>query len=75
MNTLYEGLSLMFIGMGTVFAFLTMLVVIISLVSKVITRYFPEAEALSESAEPQQDKTLVAVITAAIAQHRKSKKS
>ena len=74
MNTFYEGLSLMVIGMGTVFAFLTMLVAIITIVSKVINRYFPEVETVSEPTDAQHDKTLVAVITAAIAKHRNSNK-
>lgn len=37
-----RGLDLMLFGMGTVFVFLTVLVFATSVMSKVITRWFPE---------------------------------
>ena len=81
-----QGLELMLFGMGTVLAFLTVLVLSISLMSWVLARYFPVVETPSivgpsTKASPPgvlgsaaEDATLVAVISAAIHRHR-SKKS
>jgi len=67
-----QGLELMLYGMGTVVAFLTLLVFATGLMSAIITRYFPvEAEADEPRvAAPAADATLLAVITAAIHKHR-----
>ena len=54
----------MFVGMGTVFAFLTVLVIGMSLMSALAIRLTPAAGADEISDEE------VAAITAAIAQHR-----
>ncbi|ALM51421.1 OadG family protein [Halomonas huangheensis] len=73
---LSEGLSLMGLGMGFVFVFLTVLVVTVTLMSRVIGRFFPQPVAPTAAprkatvASPQQDETLMAVIAAAIHQHR-----
>lgn len=74
-----QGLELMLYGMGTVVVFLTLLVVSTSIMSRAITRYFPEDDVAPGTAvqtasrdenlatvEPQ----LIAVITAAINRHR-----
>ncbi|NVJ62543.1 MAG: OadG family protein [Gammaproteobacteria bacterium] len=74
MTLFYEGFSLMLIGMGTVFAFLSLLVVVISLVSKFILRYFPENEPSVAPVSSSHDERLVAVISAAVNRYRKSKK-
>ena len=69
-----QGIELMLYGMGTVVMFLTLLVVATTIMSRFITRYFPEP-APSASAAPQaDDPNLVAVITAAIHQHRADRK-
>jgi len=60
---LYEGLKLMLVGMGTVFVFLTLLVVAMSLMARIIGRVTPAVEAGVSEEE-------VAAITAAIAMHR-----
>ncbi|MGI9281368.1 MAG: OadG family protein [Endozoicomonas sp.] len=77
-DLLSEGLSLMAFGMGFVFLFLSALVVVTSLMSRVIGRYFPDPVPASPvSARPavrhganKNDTELVAAISAAIRMHR-----
>lgn len=59
-----EGLKLMLAGMGTVFVFLTVLVIFMTLMSRVIMRLQP----VTDSAAPGDDE--IAAITAAVARHR-----
>ena len=58
-----QGVTLMLVGMGTVFVFLTLLVVMMSVTAQLIRRLTPAAE---DSASDEE----VAAITAAITQHR-----
>lgn len=71
-----SGIELMFVGMGIVFLFLTMLVVAINLMSRVIQRYFPEEPVTSISIpvtpSSTTDKSYIAAITAAVHQYRSS---
>lgn len=75
---LSEGLSLMGLGMGFVFIFLAVLVATMTLMSRIIGRFFPPPPAVSTAVSgkattapsPQQDEALMAVISAAIHQHR-----
>ena len=60
---LYEGLMLMLVGMGTVFVFLTLLVVAMSLMARILKSMTP----VTESGVTDEE---VAAITAAIAMHR-----
>ena len=60
---LEQGVMLMLVGMGTVFVFLTVLVIAMSLLAAVVRRFTPINESLVSDEE-------VAAITAAIAQHR-----
>lgn len=64
-SLLAEGFSLMLTGMGTVFVFLTVLVIAMSLMSRLIGR-----EPAPAAAEP--DAEIVAAITAAIDRHRRN---
>ena len=59
-----EGLTLMLAGMGTVFVFLTVLVFMMTLMSRLIMRF----QSPSEPAGPSDDE--VAAITVAVTQHR-----
>ncbi len=78
-NLIGQGWELMAYGMGTVGVFLTVLVVLTTLMSKVITRFFPEspvvetrqaaAATATSSSTPVDPKILVA-IQEAIYQHR-----
>ncbi len=73
-----EGLTLMVFGMGFVFVFLTLLVFATGLMSKLVTRYFPEVQpqpaapraAAASSGQALDQSQLTAVITAAIHQYR-----
>lgn len=69
-----QGLELMLYGMGTVVVFLALLVVATTAMSSFVQRYFPEPEpevpAPRKPAAPAGDAQLVAVISAAIHQHR-----
>ena len=73
-NLVIEGFKFMALGMGTVFAFLVVMIVCMNIMSSVIHKFFPEPQAsvdTSSSTNTQQDnKKVVAAITAAIAHHR-----
>ena len=58
-----QGTTLMLVGMGTVFVFLTALVIAMSLLAAIVRRLTPAPEATVSDEE-------VAAITAAIARHR-----
>lgn len=62
-SLLNQGVTLMLVGMGTVFVFLTVLVMTMTLMASVIKRLAPE---VIEGASDEE----VAAISAAIAQHR-----
>jgi oxaloacetate decarboxylase gamma subunit len=78
---LLEGLRLMVIGMGIVFAFLLLLVFVLRLMSKMALRVAPEAPVSSlrpagmaqEQPPPESNSELVAVISAAIARYRNNR--
>lgn len=59
-----QGLTLMLVGMGTVFVFLTMLVAGMSLMAVIVKRLAPAAD---ESVASDEE---IAAITAAITRHR-----
>ena len=63
-----EGLYLMMVGMGFVVSFLTILVLLLNLMEKIIGQ---EVVEVAPSSTPQTDKSrLMAVISAAVHQHR-----
>lgn len=69
-----QGMDLMLFGMGTVFVFLTLLVISTIIMSAVVTRYFAEEPvALSNNGlagTAPVSKRTIAVIQAAIQAHR-----
>ena len=71
-NLILEGFKFMGLGMGTVFLFLITMIGSMNLMSYVIHKFFPEPQVSeSSSATPQQDnKKIIAAITAAISHHR-----
>ena len=72
-----QGLNLMAFGMGTVFVFLTLLVIATSIMSNIISSYFPEAIAKPKSpsvaTKKGDDKQVISAIMAAIKLHRSQK--
>ena len=74
-NLLTQGIELMLFGMGTVIVFLTLLVMITGAMSALVNRFAPEPPAATpEPGAPVENQELLAVISAAIHQHRSSKK-
>ena len=71
-----SGVELMFVGMGIVFLFLTMLVVAINIMSSWVQRLFPDApiQAVAPAVSGGIDKNIIAAITAAVYQHRSKHK-
>ncbi|MAA70126.1 MAG: oxaloacetate decarboxylase [Bermanella sp.] len=73
-----DGLGLMGFGMGTVFIFLVVLIFATTIMSKLVTKYFPEAlpapakvkKAPAQGVDPQ----LLKVLTAAVKEHRSRQK-
>ena len=64
-DLIYQGVTLMLVGMGTVFVFLTTLVVAMSVMAAVVGRLQPVAPDSGVSEEE------IAAIGAAIRQHRR----
>jgi oxaloacetate decarboxylase gamma subunit len=64
-HILDQGLTLMLVGMGTVFTFLAVLVVAMSGMSFIIRRLTPSADSADTADEE------IAAISAAINQHRR----
>lgn len=67
----------MLYGMGIVFVFLLALVTVVAVMSRIVQRYFPNSEnqALPAVSTPEMvaDPHVVAVIQAALDQHRQCK--
>lgn len=76
-NLFSEGLTLMVFGMGFVFVFLTLLVIVTGIMSRLIGRYLPEPVAKPrpqavtgvQSGASNNDE-LIAVLTAAVHKYR-----
>jgi oxaloacetate decarboxylase gamma subunit len=71
-NLIVEGFKFMGLGMGTVFLFLIIMIFSMTIMSKVLNRFFPEVQPdLGSRPSPKQDnKKSIAAITAAIKHHR-----
>ncbi len=69
-DLLVEGEQHMVVGMGTVFVFLTLLVLATGFMSRLVLRFQPVA-AEEEPGEVRDEE--VAAITAAIAEHRRGR--
>ena len=74
-NLVMEGVKFMFLGMGTVFTFLIIMILCMNAMSYIIHRFFPEPQSnataqTTGAAQQQNKKKIVAAITAAIIHHR-----
>jgi len=65
---LANGIMLMLVGMGTVFVFLTLLVLATTLMSRLVMTFHPQPTATGEAEE-------IAAIAAAIVLHRHAQSS
>ena len=71
-NYIFEGLKIMLLGMGTVFMFLIVMIVMMNIMSTVVHRFFPEPNDMENTPSPVQENSAkkIAAITAAIIHHR-----
>jgi len=69
-SLLHEGVELAILGMGTVFLFLTLLVLMTTLMSRFILAFEPVLDSQTELGNPR----LIAAITAAVQQFRSDHK-
>lgn len=71
-NLIVEGFKFMGLGMGTVFLFLIVMIGAMNLMSAVVHKFFPEPQAIATASAPAQEdnKKIIAAITAAISHHR-----
>ncbi len=77
-NLVTEGLKFMVLGMGTVLAFLVIMIAFMMLQARIINRCFPEPKASepTTAAAPQQKQSKtnkIAAIAAAIMHYNKTK--
>jgi len=71
-NLVFEGVKFMVLGMGTVFAFLIILIYAMNFQAKIITKYFPEPETAPtpDIGTKKNNNSKVAAIAAAIMHHK-----
>ncbi|OWV28662.1 OadG family protein [Halomonas campaniensis] len=81
LELLQDGLALMALGMGVVFVFLTILVISVTLMSKLIGRFQPVPAAVdtgkkasSSSPPAAQSDEVMAVISAAVHRYRSTRR-
>ena len=67
-----EAATLMFVGMGFVFAFLSLLIIVIKLVIAPLARKFPDnISQKHETSNSTENPALIAAISVAVNQYRK----
>ncbi len=69
LDMLLQGMTLMAIGMGVVFLFLGLLVILTQQLSLWVAKYQPDTPELDTSTD-QTDPLLISVISAAVHQYR-----
>lgn len=73
-----SGLELMLIGMGIVFAFLALLIVMVNFMTSILQRFFPEQPVTAippaSASTSHTDAGTIAAISAAVHQHRNKHK-
>ncbi len=74
-NLVAEGFKFMILGMGIVFVFLGIMIVVMNVMSKIVHKYFPEPDPTQSPVVvggAQDKKKVVAAIFAAIMEDKKS---
>lgn len=73
-NLVIEGFKFLGLGMGTVFLFLGIMIFLMGGMSKLVHKFFPEVQPNlnSGSSAVNNQKKIVAAITAAIKHHKES---
>lgn len=71
-NLILEGFKFMGLGMGIVFLFLIVLIISMNILSFVVHKFFPEPHQNPDApvAKKQDNKKVIAAISAAISHHR-----
>jgi oxaloacetate decarboxylase gamma subunit len=72
-NLVVEGIKFMGLGMGAVFLFLGIMILVMSIMSSLINKYFPEVKPNAHAAAVKtngDNKKIIAAVTAAIKHHR-----
>ena len=72
----FEALKFMMLGMGIVFLFLILMIVLLTVQAKIIKKFFPEKEIVNTKTSPNinaNNKKTIAIISSAINQHIKNK--
>jgi len=75
-NLVFEGFKFMLLGMGTVFTFLTLMIIAMNIQSYIIHKFFPEPVATTPDSSAKNGKNngaKVAAISAAINHHKNVK--
>ena len=72
-NLVFEGFKFMLLGMGTVFTFLSLMIIAMNVQKFVIHKFFPEPMPISDSETGKKNNAKIAAISAAIQHHENSK--
>ena len=78
-NLINEALKFMMLGMGVVFTFLVIMIVLLKILGNILPKLFPDKKENSVQAKPMSNKgstnqdTKIAAISAAIQHHNNSK--
>jgi oxaloacetate decarboxylase gamma subunit len=71
-NLIGESFKFMVLGMTVVFAFLTLLIIVVNVQAKVIAKFFPEKTDIAGAAGGVTEAHHVAAIVAAVKEFRKN---
>jgi oxaloacetate decarboxylase gamma subunit len=76
-NFVAESFKFMFLGMSVVFIFLLVLIEVMKLQAKIVTKYFPDEEPVAPVTRSSQDEEQkrVAAIIGAVSEFRKNKQN
>jgi oxaloacetate decarboxylase (Na+ extruding) subunit gamma len=76
-NLIAESVKFMFLGMGVVFAFLTIMIFVLKAQGKLLTKYFPQEDKVvnmtPKSTNVKTETAKMAAIVAAVQHHKNLK--